>query len=148
MAQILSIGLDSDLLVSRALALEETGAETLSFKVEPALLLLAGEFYDVVVLCHTLDEQDVARVCRVVDLYWPLTRVVIMTGTHDQAPQHTDLDGAVSWHSHAFSLLQCVKQVLSESPLRQAHDAIIIPIDTNVLYSEPRGGRGTEPVRH
>ncbi len=78
MGKILSIGLDAPLLFTREMVLRQTGAEVWSAKVEPALALVQSQFFDVVLLCHTLSEQDVLQLSKLLDLFWPVSRVVLL----------------------------------------------------------------------
>ena len=75
MGKILSVGLDVNLLYSRKLVLQQTGAQVFNARVEPALLMLESRFFDLILLCHTLPERDVAHLCRLAELFWPVTRV-------------------------------------------------------------------------
>ena len=78
MGKILSVGLDRSLLFTREMVLQQTGAEVWSAGVEPALALMQSDFFNVVLLCHTLSEQDVLQISKLLDLFWPVSRVVLL----------------------------------------------------------------------
>ncbi len=85
MTRILAIGMDTDLLLTRALVLRRTGAEVDACLLGPALERLETDFYDIVVLCHTLPEESSIRICRIMELFWPESRVILI-GRSDFSP--------------------------------------------------------------
>ncbi len=78
MGKILSVGLDTSFLFTREMVLRQTGAEVWSAKVEPALILAQSQFFDVVLLCHTLPDQDILHISKLFDLFWPVSRVLLL----------------------------------------------------------------------
>jgi len=79
---ILSAGRDADLLKRRNAALTEQGyklaAASNSFEVVDKLL--NGDF-DLVLLCHTIPEQDRQRLARIIGSYTPSTPVLFISET-------------------------------------------------------------------
>ena len=61
---ILSVGIDLDLLRTRQMVLELTGASVTSVEPEQALSILRSRQFDVVVLCHGISCQDASAICR------------------------------------------------------------------------------------
>ncbi len=80
MAHILAVGLDTALLTTRGLVLLRTGADVLTCGPEHALKLLQTNFFDIVVLCHTLPEDDLDRICRTLARSRPKTRIIFIGG--------------------------------------------------------------------
>jgi CheY-like chemotaxis protein len=64
MANILSVSAEPALLYTRSLLLERTGAFVESACPEDALLLLESFPVDLVVLCHSLVDEDAQQLCR------------------------------------------------------------------------------------
>ena len=79
---ILSAGRDADLLKRRNAALTEQGYKVAaaSNSCEAVDKLLNGDF-DLVLLCHTMPEDDRQRLARIIASYSPSTPVVIISET-------------------------------------------------------------------
>jgi CheY-like chemotaxis protein len=79
---ILSAGRDADLLKRRNAALTEQGYKVAaaSSSCEVVDKLLNGDF-DVVLLCHTIPEEDRQRLARIIASYSPSTPVVFISVT-------------------------------------------------------------------
>ncbi len=112
MQKILCVGLDARLLYTRNLVLQQTGAEVYSAKVEPALALLEAQYFDVLVLCHSLAEQDLDRVCRTASLFWPVTRLLLMR----------DADAPTS--ARCFHVTGCSSQLSPDMLLKQVENLL------------------------
>ncbi len=118
MGKILAVGADLALLHTRGLVLEQTGAELYGAQMEPALALLQAEFFDVVVLCHTLSEQDTLRVCTLVELFWPLTRLIFIGELGVRYRSASRLDAAFPWRLGPGALIELTRSMLCDvSPL-------------------------------
>lgn len=77
---ILSAGRDADLLKTRnnALAAQGYNVAAATDSVEIVDKLLNGDF-DLVLLCHTIPDEDRLRVARIVGSYTPSTPVVLVS---------------------------------------------------------------------
>jgi DNA-binding response OmpR family regulator len=79
MPRILLAGSDSRLLATRAAVLSKTGAAVLYHDPTQALKILDREAFDLVVLCHSLLEGDVALIVAKVHQKTPHTKILMVT---------------------------------------------------------------------
>lgn len=84
MLRILLAGSDSRLLATRAAVLLKTGAAVIHRNTRETLNILDREAFDLVVLCHSLPETDVAVIVDKVHQKIPGTKILMVT---------SDLDG-------------------------------------------------------
>ncbi len=124
MGKILSVGLDATLLYTRNLVLHRTGAEIVSALVDPALALLDSRYFDVIVLCHTLSRQDRQRVCYVVELFWPLSRILLIGELSTAERRLCRSDVAFPWRLGPLALVESARTLLAEAVAFQE----IIPV--------------------
>ena len=97
MLRILLTGSDSTLLATRAAVLSRTGAAVIHGNPMEALEILnRGETFDLVVLCHTLEDSDVAAI--VDKVHRKITGVKILMVT-------SELDG---YHVHVNSMVDVI----------------------------------------
>ena len=127
MGNVLAIGHDIHLLHTRSLVLEQTGAEVYGARLEPALALLEAQFFDVVVLCHTLSEQETLRVCKLVELFWPLTRLVFIGEIGQRYLSASRLDAAFPWRLGPDALITLVESMLREDSPLHGKRAMVLP---------------------
>lgn len=99
MPKILSVGLDGLLLHTRNLVLHQSGAEVFSARAEAALVLLDSQYFDLLVLCHTLSSRDIVRICRLVKLFWPRSRMLMVSKIGDTHMQTCDPDIVFPWRT-------------------------------------------------
>ena len=130
MQKILCVGLDARLLYTRNLVLKQTGAEVYSAKVEPALALLEAQYFDVLVLCHSLTEGDLDRICRTASLFWPVTRLLLMRDADAPTPARRFHVTGCSWQLSPDMLLQHVENLLQSVAPKVARVARILPFPT------------------
>ena len=95
MGNILSIGSDVALLLSRDMLLRSTGAATTSEAFEPAIELLRWHYYDVVVLCHTLSPQETGAACSLVQLFWPVSKLLLIRDGWNVQPPDCQADSVL-----------------------------------------------------
>lgn len=84
MLRILLAGSDSRLLATRAAVLLKTGAAVIHRNTRETLNILDREAFDLVVLCHSLPETDLAVIVDKVHQKIPGTKILMVT---------SDLDG-------------------------------------------------------
>ena len=137
MGNVLTIGHDINLLHTRSLVLEQTGTEVYGARLEPGLALMESNFFDVVVLCHTLSEQDTLRVCKLAELFWPLTRLVFIGELGRHYLSASRLDAAFPWRLGPEALIQLVQSMLCDaSPLRGKR-AMVLPTPADTPSYQP-----------
>jgi DNA-binding response OmpR family regulator len=84
MLRILLAGSDSRLLSTRAAVLSKTGSAVTYHNVRETLDILDRETFDLVVLCHSLLEADVAVIVDKVHQKIPGTKILMVTSSLDQ----------------------------------------------------------------
>jgi DNA-binding response OmpR family regulator len=90
MLRILLAGSDSRLLATRAAVLSKTGSAVIHHNVMETLDVLDRDAFDLVVLCHSLPEPDVALIVDKVHLKIPGTKILMVTSGVDQYETHPD----------------------------------------------------------
>jgi DNA-binding response OmpR family regulator len=83
MLRILLAGSDSRLLATRAAVLLKTGAVVVYRDTMGTLGILDREAFDLVVLCHSLPETDVAEIVDKVHRKIPGTKILMVTSALD-----------------------------------------------------------------
>jgi DNA-binding NtrC family response regulator len=83
MATILLIGEDAMLLDTRAAVLGKIGVEVICSNTASALTMQAARECEVVVLCHSLREDECAAITETLHQRWPRTRVLLMIAQRD-----------------------------------------------------------------
>jgi hypothetical protein len=112
MAQIVLIGHDEDLLVTRAAVLRKTGSSVTYFNAREADALFKDHAFDIVVLCHTLGDIEVAELIGKVHRLWPrakILKVVVGFGL-----EYSMKDGDVSSCADPGRLILKTKQLLED----------------------------------
>jgi CheY-like chemotaxis protein len=84
MSKILLAGGDSRLLETRAAVLAKTGASVACYSAAKALEILDEETFDLVVLCHSLSDPDVALVVEKVRKKVPDTKILVVASNADR----------------------------------------------------------------
>ncbi len=141
MAKILSIRLDPDLLYTRNLVLQQTGAEVYSAKIEPALALLEAQFFDVVILCHTLPGPDFVHICRRVELFWPLSRILLIGELAHVSLPACSLVVAFPWRLGPAALVELTRELLTDSRMQRAEQLTVWPITSDNRRTAATGER-------
>ncbi len=137
MGKVFTIGRDINLLHTRSLVLEQTGAEVYGARLEPALTLLEAQFFDVIVLCHTLSEQETLRVCKLVELFWPLTRLVFIGELGRNYLSASRLDAAFPWRLGPDALVGLVRSMLRDGSALRGKRAVVLPSPAGIPSSQP-----------
>jgi len=94
MRRILLAGSDSRLLATRAAVLSKTGAAVVHHNAMETLNVLDRETFDLVVLCHSLLEDEVAIIVDKVHQKIPGTKILMVTSDLDgyEMPRHGQVD--------------------------------------------------------
>lgn len=79
MLTILSVGEDSHLLRTRAEVLRRTGADVLSSTGAAADRFILQWEFDVIVLCHSMQERDVKRIAQAAQARSAKTRILLIS---------------------------------------------------------------------
>lgn len=134
MGKILSIGLNATLLYTRNLVLQQTGAEVYSAKAEPAVALLDSQYFDVIVLCHTLSSDDTTRICRLTELFWPITRLLFVGELAYNDEPDCNLDIAFPWRLGPLALVELTRDLLNDAIAQQNKRAPVLafPLNNNL----------------
>jgi DNA-binding response OmpR family regulator len=90
MLRILLAGSDSRLLMTRAAVLSKTGAAVSYHNAMQTIEILDREAFDLVVLCHSLPEPDVAMIVDKVHQKIPGTKVLMVTSELDRYERSRD----------------------------------------------------------
>lgn len=141
MRRVLVVGTDPGLLHTRSLLLQRTGSTTESANPASALTLLGEQFFHVVVLCHTLPDLDIRRLCRQVDLFWPLTRVLVLGKLAHAGAARCDPDSAFPWRLGPSTLIELTQKLLQDSAARRTSGPAL-------LSGLDQGARGARPIKH
>ncbi len=135
MGKILSVSLDTSLLFTREMVLRRTGAEVWSAKIEPAVTLMQSEFFDVVLLCHTLPDEDVLHITKLLELFWPNSRVLLVGERSSiEAP-----GAGVSLEAGPVTLVEKTVKLLAHTRERHFGAATIVPFHggTHLVSAKP-----------
>jgi|SRR5438270_6384895 len=90
MCRILLAGNDSRLLATRAAVLAKTGADVVYSNPMETLEILDRETFDLVVLCHTLAEEEVAVFADKVHQKIPGAKILMVTSELGGYGMHAD----------------------------------------------------------
>jgi DNA-binding response OmpR family regulator len=90
MLRILLAGSDSRLLATRAAVLSKTGAAVVFHNAIETLEVLDRDKFDLVVLCHSLTEREVAVIVDKVHQRIPGTKILMVTSDVDRYELHED----------------------------------------------------------
>ncbi|MCU1226283.1 MAG: hypothetical protein JWQ42_4376 [Edaphobacter sp.] len=98
MPKILLAGNDFRLLGTRAAVLGKTGASVVCCSASETREIIRTEKFDLVVLCHTLSDQEAAQIIDIVRRHWPQTRTlqVVFDGAVERPYRETDLNATSS----------------------------------------------------
>ncbi len=96
MSKILLLGNDSRLLKTRAQVLSKTGAHLVSSTIHEAAEIISRTKFDVIVVCHTLEEHEAREMMDGVRLIWPGTKILYVTSMYAGAGIGTLRPDAIS----------------------------------------------------
>ena len=123
MGKILSVGLDASLLFTREMVLRQTGAEVWSAKFEPAIALVQSQFFDVVLLCHTLPDADALQILKLLGLFWPNSRVLLV----GERPNMISGASEMPSQSGPVTLVEKTVKLLAQTRERHFEPAAVVP---------------------
>ncbi len=131
MSKILLVGQDFRLLATRAAVLAKTSASVVCCNMAEATRILLGERFDLVVLCHSLDEDQETAITDMVHRRWPRTRILMVVSAVSQERFYGNLNfDAMSSPEpdrlirHAAALLDGLPHHRTEEPLQGSRLAI------------------------
>ena len=116
MFRILLAGSDSRLLATRAAVLLKTGAAVVHCNPIKALEILDREEFDLVVLCHSLQQEDVAVIVDKVHQKTPDAKILMVTSALDgyEPCTNTKIDAtSIPEPGHLVALAKELLQVTS-----------------------------------
>jgi len=114
MAQIVLIGHDVDLLATRAALLRKTGSSVTYSSAYAADTLFKDHSFDIVVLCHTLNEVEVAELMAKVHRLWSRAKILRVVVGLDS--EYRMKDGEATSSTDPGRLLLKTKQLLEAVP--------------------------------
>jgi hypothetical protein len=95
MVKILLVGEDFRLLATRAAVLARTGANTLCCSPAEMVRDLRGEAFNLVVMCHSLDEASASMVAGTARQWWPGAKVLLIRASFGQQVGAIECDGVI-----------------------------------------------------
>jgi CheY-like chemotaxis protein len=90
MLRMLLVGSDSRLLATRAAVLLKTGAAVVYRDTSGALGIMDREAFDLIVLCHSLPETDVAVIVEKVHRKIPGAKILMVNSALNGSAMYTD----------------------------------------------------------
>lgn len=113
-ALILHVASDADLLFTRSLVLQCAGHMVDSVgSVEEAIARLRSTSYDVLVLGHSVPQDERMRLIQLVGAGVITTPVIFVSTAADEP--HADFKGVTISESHPDALLRCVEQAIQNA---------------------------------
>jgi CheY-like chemotaxis protein len=116
MFRILLAGSDCRLLATRAAVLAKTGADVVYRSTMEAINILDREVFDLVVLCHSLQREDVAVIVDRVHQKIPSAKILMVTSALDgrELYPNTEIDAtSIPEPGHLVALAKELLQVTS-----------------------------------
>ncbi len=138
MQYVLAIGADPSLLYTRGLVLARTGALVKTAGMEPGLLLLENGNVSILVLCHSLRQGDVLRLCECARTFTPATKILLLDSSGILRHASADVDARFLLEDGPGMLVKCVRNLLKVKPLEaQTDPSAILPFRP----ATPQGAR-------
>jgi CheY-like chemotaxis protein len=125
MRRILLAGNDSRLQETRAAVLLRTGAATIHRNAQGTLEILDRETFDLVVLCHSLQEADVTVIVDKIHRTIPDAKILMVISSLDQYETHPDrkVDAtSVPDPGHLVAQAKKLLEVTSNAPPANGRD--------------------------
>jgi CheY-like chemotaxis protein len=116
MRRILVAGQDARLLATRAEVLKKTGAEIVSCTASEALKFLETEAPDLIVLCHSLSEEEAEMITRKAHERGQRTRLLMVVSEASRQRLHRDEMFDATTLSDPTRLIARAKELLQELP--------------------------------
>jgi CheY-like chemotaxis protein len=112
MSRILLAGCDSRLLETRAAVLSKTGAAVVFRNTADTLDILDRESFELVVLCHSLPEPDVALIVDKVHRKIPGTKILMVSSDVSRYGLHADSNVDATTIPEPGQLVALTKELL------------------------------------
>jgi DNA-binding response OmpR family regulator len=123
MPNILLAGNDFRLLGTRAAVLGKTGASVVCCSASETREIIRTEKFDLVVLCHTLSDQEATQIIDTVRRLWPQARTlrVVFDSARERPYKATELDATCS--AEPSRLIRRATALLSALPNHHIEEA-------------------------
>ena len=95
MVKILLVGEDFRLLATRAAVLARTGANTVCCSPAEMVRDLRSDSFDLVVMCHSLEDTSASMVAGTARRWWPGTKVLLIRANFGQSMDAVECDGVI-----------------------------------------------------
>ncbi len=135
MSQILTIGNDISLLHTRGLVLEKTGSPVYCELPESALARLQTEFFEVIVLCHTISESEKAAIRRQTSYFWPLSKIVAVEVSAISSTADDESDICIPWQRGPQALIDAVIPLLRQSSGYDSDHKTVAVVSTKAAHT-------------
>lgn len=110
---ILCLGEDPDLLGTRAMLLERLGAEVKqATSIAQALEQVAGEDFDLIILCHSLKQSDAVALCDAIRERKPPPFILKITKSFGFEEERAQLLCDAIVDAHPATLTDCARELL------------------------------------
>lgn len=117
MPKILLVGQDVSLLETRAEVLKKTGADVVYCIGSKVLDVLASELPNLVVLCHSLTEQEAEAIADKVHACSPKTRVLLVVSQVFEEKQYLGAKFDATSLPGPLRLIQRAGELLEDCPI-------------------------------
>lgn len=126
MPKILLAGNDFRLLGTRAAVLGRTGASVVCCSAVEASGIISTERFDLVVLCHTLSDQEAERMIGVIQRRWPGTRILQVVSDLWRDKFYSD-SNVTRTTTEPSRLIRCTRELLETLPNHHIEEAAARP---------------------
>jgi DNA-binding response OmpR family regulator len=116
MSKILLVGNDLRLLTTRAAVLGKTNASVVCCSAVEAMKVLETETFNLVVLCHSLEEKQAAEIIEMVHGRLPETRILMVVSDVSQEGFYKGGPFDATSSTEPNRLIQRVSELLRELP--------------------------------
>jgi DNA-binding NarL/FixJ family response regulator len=140
MANILSVSVEPALLYTRGLVLERTGAFVESVTPDKALPLIRTCCFDVVVICHSLPQEDAEQVCNQARECHPTSKILLMESPYISHPPAVQFDYRVSLDDGPSFLVSAARNLLAGAG-SEALNAVEPTREEIATLSQPRASK-------
>lgn len=123
MPKILLAGSDFRLLGTRAAVLGRTGASVVCCSAAEAFGIISTEKFDLVVLCHTLSDEDADRISCEIHGRWPETRILQVLSDLWKDPLHSRGHVVSNSSAEPSRLVRYITNLLQSLPNHRLEEA-------------------------
>jgi hypothetical protein len=142
LSHILSVGADPSLLYTRDLVLQSTGASVRSAAFTQAMLLLRDYEFNVLILCHSLNEREVGLLCKYAHRTPVSTKVLLIESVGPIPYPEAWIDCRFAFEGGPRMLLQAVSHLLDASLSScqggAEHACVVTPLAARSNFEQAR----------